>query len=80
MFVTLKLFGTLRRFSQPGTPGLWQGEVPEGCTIRDLITLLGSMEAEIAAVAVNGEVRPLDSLVPDGAMLMMVTHVNGGMR
>lgn len=80
MFVTLKLFGTLRRFSQPGTLGLWQGQVPESSTVRDLITLLGSMEEEIAAVAVNGEVRPLDSLVPDGAILMLVTHVNGGMR
>jgi sulfur carrier protein ThiS len=78
MRVTVKLFGTLRRLSRPETPGLWQGDIPEGTTILELVALLGTVEAEVAAAALNGEPAPLDQTIPPDAVLMLVTPVNGG--
>ncbi len=78
MFVTVKLFGTVRRLSQPETPGLWQGDIPEGSTVQDLINLLGAPEGEVAAAAVNGETVPFDTPIPDRATVLLVTNVNGG--
>jgi sulfur carrier protein ThiS len=78
MFVTVKLFGTLRRLSQKETPGYWRGEIPERSRIVDLITLLGTVEAEVAAAAINGEPYPLEAEIPDGAVVILVTPVNGG--
>ncbi len=78
MHIKLKLFGTLRRFSDPGTPGLWQGDVPSGTRVEDLIIRLGTRTAEVAAAAINGEVIPLESEIPDGATVTLVTPVGGG--
>ncbi len=76
--VTVKLFGTLRRLSQAETPGLWQGSIPDGTCISDLITMLGTKEAEVAAASLNGVVVPLDTGIPDEATIMLVTPVGGG--
>ena len=78
MHITVKLFGTLRRLSQPETPGLWQGELSDGTTLRELVLLLGTQVEEVAAAAVNGTVLPLESTIPDGAVVMLVTPVSGG--
>jgi NADH-quinone oxidoreductase subunit F len=40
----VRLFGSLRRLSQPQTRGLWQGEVPLGTTYRELIEMAGGMQ------------------------------------
>lgn len=76
--VTVKLYGTLRRLSQPETPGLWQGNIPDGTRISDLITLLGTKEAEVAAASLNGSVVPFDFIIPGEATIMLVTPVGGG--
>lgn len=78
MFVTVKLYGTLRRFSQKGTPGIWKGEIPAGCTLLNLAALLGAPEEELAAAAINGETLPLDTVIQENSTVMLVTHVNGG--
>jgi sulfur carrier protein ThiS len=78
MFVTVKLYGTLRRLSLPETPGLWKGEVPAGINVRELINFLGTREGEVANAAINGEVCPLDTLVPENAVVILVTPVGGG--
>lgn len=78
MNVTVKLYGTLRRFSQKGTPGLWIGVIPRNSRINDLIDLLGTKPAEVAAASINGNVRPLDTEIPDGAEIILVTFVGGG--
>ncbi|MCL4559171.1 MAG: MoaD/ThiS family protein [Chloroflexi bacterium] len=78
MLVTVKLYGTLRRFSQPGTPGMWQGNVAGGSTLQDLITLLGAPEGEVSVAAINGETVPFETPLPDGATVLLVTNVNGG--
>ena len=76
--ITVKLYGTLRRLSQKETPGFWIGTVPEGTRVIDLIELLGTREAEVATAAVNGTAVPLETLIPDGAVVTLVTPVNGG--
>lgn len=78
MKIRVKLFGTLRRLANPETEGLWQGEIPEGISIEELIVLLGTKPQEVAAAAVNGSVCPFDSVIPDGAEIILVTPFGGG--
>ena len=76
--VTVKLFGTLRRLSSQGTPGIWQGEIPEKSRISDLITLLGTKDAEVAAAMMDNEPCDLDTVIGDGAVVVLVTPFGGG--
>ena len=78
MYISVKLFGTLRRLSGKDTPGLWQGEIPPGTTLLALIGLLGTREAEVAAAAIDGAVVPLETEIPAGATVTLVTPVGGG--
>ncbi|NLX11325.1 MAG: MoaD/ThiS family protein [Chloroflexi bacterium] len=79
MFVRVKLYGTLRRLSQSGTPGLWQGEISPGTRILDLITLIGSSAREVSAASVDGAVLPLETVIPDGTQeIILVTPMGGG--
>ena len=78
MLIEVKLYGTLRRLSNKETPGLWQGEVPAGIRIYDLIRILGTKEAEVAAAAMNGEPCELDVVIPAGAVITLVTPFGGG--
>jgi sulfur carrier protein ThiS len=78
MRVQVKLFGTLRRLSRPGTPGLWTGDIPERSTIRDLLAILGTSDKELAAASINGELVDLDAPILRDAQVTMVTPVGGG--
>ena len=78
MQVTVKLYGTLRRLSLKETPGVWQGEIPAGASILELLSILGTVEAEVAAAAINKEPAPLTAIIPEAAVVTLVTPVNGG--
>lgn len=78
MRVTVRLYGSLRRLSQPGTRGLWQGEVPAGTSIEALIRLLGTQPGEVYVASINGELRPFSDEVPDGATVVLAPPVGGG--
>ncbi len=79
MQVRVKLYGTLRRFSQPGTPGVWQGEIPPGTRIIDLITLIGSSDREVSAASLDGTAQPFETVIPDGVTdIKLVTPIGGG--
>lgn len=78
MRITVKLFGTLRRLSNPDTPGLWTGEILEGSTILDLLHLLGTSERELAAASINQKVVELNAVIPQDAEIVLVTPVGGG--
>ncbi|HEX9013091.1 MAG TPA: MoaD/ThiS family protein [Anaerolineaceae bacterium] len=78
--ITVKLFGTLRRLSLKDTPGFWKGEIPAGTRIDGLIKLLGTREEEVAAAAINGVVVGIETEIPDGAVVTLVTPVGGGAR
>lgn len=78
MHVTVKLYGTLRRLSSKGTPGIWQGEIAERTRVSDLINILGTKEAEVAAAMINGEPCQLDTEIPSDAVVILVTPFGGG--
>jgi sulfur carrier protein ThiS len=78
MLVTAKLFGTLRRFSNPETPGIWTGEIPEGSTIEDLLLQLGTSDRELAAASINNKNVEINAVIPGDAVIVLVTPVGGG--
>ena len=79
MLVRVKLYGTVRRFSQPGTPGLWQGEIPPGTRLLDLIYLIGSTEREVSAASLDGQVLPFETVIPETVTrIILVTPMGGG--
>jgi len=78
VIIRVKLYGTTRRLLQPETPGRWQGEVPPGTTIADLIQFLGSTTAELSNAMMNGQICSFDSEIEDGAEILFVTPVGGG--
>ncbi len=78
MFVKVKLFGTLRRLSQQGTPGYWIGEVPEHTTISDMLTILGTSEKETVRAAINNIVCPFDTEIVENDEITLVTNMGGG--
>ena len=58
MIVHLRLYGTLRRFSLPETPGRWSGEVPEGAMIEVVLQQLDIPPAEVAGASVGDQFGP----------------------
>jgi len=75
----VKLYGTLRRFSEPGAPGLWTGDVPTGARLEDLIRLIGATTAEVAGASIDGELYPFDAEIPPGTEeITLVTPMGGG--
>lgn len=78
MKVEVKLYGTLRRFSQSGTPGRWVGELPKGSSITDLIAHFGTQKAEVAVAAINDQVVDFSATIPPNSTIILVTNVNGG--
>jgi len=78
MRITVKLFGTLRRFSTPQTPGFWTGEVPDESTVYDLIKLIGADANEVAAASINGIVKKLDTTIDREDEILLVTTMGAG--
>lgn len=78
MKVTVKLFGTLRRLSQPGTPGLWVGEIKQATTIKELLQNLGAGKYEANAAAINGVGCSLDTIITEESEITVVTPMGGG--
>ena len=76
--IQVRLFGTVRRFSMPETPGLWQGTVNRGSTIRDVLRIMGIEEREVSSATLNGVLCPFDEKVADGATVVLVTPMGGG--
>lgn len=78
MHVTVKLFGTLRRLSQEGSPGYWVGEIPEDTRIIDLIAILGTSNKEVSHAAINKKVCPFETEIRDMDEVTLVTNMGGG--
>jgi molybdopterin converting factor small subunit len=76
--VTVRLFGTVRRFSQAGTPGTWRGQVPRGISVRGLIELVGSSDREVAGATVDEEFVGFDHKIMQDAEVKLVTPIGGG--
>jgi sulfur carrier protein ThiS len=78
MHIRVKLFGTLRRLSNPETPGMWEGEIPEGTTVLELLHQLGAGQYECNAAAINGVSVDLSAEIPPDIEIMVVTPMGGG--
>ncbi|MDW7670513.1 MAG: MoaD/ThiS family protein [Bacillota bacterium] len=78
MRITVKLFGTLRRFSTPQSPGFWTGELPDESTVHDLIKSIGAEVDEVAAASINGTVRRLDTKIDGNDEILLVTTMGAG--
>ncbi len=78
MIVTVRLYGSLRRFSSPENSGCWQGCFPESTRVRDVLARLGAEEREVAVVSCSGVRCGLDCLVKPGAELVVVPYIGGG--
>ena len=78
MIVRLRLYGTLRRFSSPETPGLWTGDVSPESTIADVLAVIGIDPRELAGASSRGQLQPLDAKVPEDADVVLVTPIGGG--
>lgn len=80
MHIRVKLFGTLRRLSKPDTPGIWEGEIPDGTTIQEMLSNLGAGKYEANAAALNGEPCSMDEIIPANAEITVVTPMGGGCK
>jgi|GEM_PF-2323499 len=78
MQITVKLFGTLRRLSQPETPGYWIGEIPDHTRIIDLVEILETSTKEVSHAAINKKVCPLDTEILEHDEVTLVTNMGGG--
>ena len=75
----VKLYGTLRRFSDPETPGVWTGDVPPGTRVEDLFRLIGTTRGEVAGASIDGALIPFDAEIPpDTEELVLVTPMGAG--
>lgn len=78
MIITVKLYGTHRRFSNTEIKGIWKGELQNGSTILDIIETIGAKLNEVAAATINGKKMPFDYSVNEDTEIILVTHMGGG--
>lgn len=82
MEITVKLFATLTRYSPgaveapAGTP--FMISLPEGSTIADLVTHLGSPEREVKVAFVDGRARAAMFRLMHGAEVGIFPPIGGG--
>jgi sulfur carrier protein ThiS len=76
--VTVTLFADLRRFLPPGVDGPHRRTVPAGSTVRDLVAAIGIPADYELTVGLDGELASPDSLLRDGADVMLLSPMEGG--
>jgi len=78
MDVRVRLFGTLRRFSSPGVPGVWVGQLAAHSTLDDLVKVIGATDREVLTATINGSISPMKAVLHDGDEVVLVTPMGGG--
>ena len=79
MKVKVKLYGTLSSHIPEYKPS--QGievEIPDGATVKDLLTYLKILETRGAAVIANGRVQKADDELQDGSSFDVFQSIQGG--
>ncbi|HUU96010.1 MAG TPA: MoaD/ThiS family protein [Phycisphaerae bacterium] len=79
MNVKVKLYGTLsQRFPgyQP-SQGI-EVEIPDGTTVKDLLTLLEISESQRAVVIVEGRILKVDDEIRRGVPVSVLQAIHGG--
>ena len=78
MKVTVKLLGTLRKFSHPDTPGRTTVDLPGGSTVNELVARIIKGRATVVACAINGRTRKLDTVISEGDEVILLSKLGGG--
>jgi sulfur carrier protein ThiS len=77
--VTVTFFADLRRFLPRGADGPRRYTLAEGATVADLLAAVGiAPDAEVTA-AVDGELAARDATLCDGADVMLLSPMEGGL-
>jgi sulfur carrier protein ThiS len=77
--VSVTLFASLRR-RRPDVPdGPQRIELPAGATLGDLLAALGLGATTDVSAAVNGDLATHDARLPDGADVILMTPMEGGL-
>ena len=76
--VRVTFFADLRRFLPRGFDGPQPYTVAAGATAANLLTAIGMEEAAEVTIAVDGELAGRDTLLHDGADVMLLNPMEGG--
>jgi len=76
--VTVTFFADLRRFIPRGKDGPQPYTIQEGAGVADLLAAIGIEQDAEVTVAVDGELASRDTLLRDGAEVMLLNPMEGG--
>jgi sulfur carrier protein ThiS len=76
--ITVAFFADLRRFLPRGADGPQRYTVPEGATVADLLAAIGVEPGAEVIIAVDGDQAGRDTLLRDGAEVMLLNPMEGG--
>ena len=78
MRITIKLFAVLRGYFKQEKDGAGTLDVPEGATVKEVLTCLGLPEKTPKIVQINGEQKSLDDPLAEGDILSVFPPMAGG--
>jgi sulfur carrier protein ThiS len=76
--ITVAFFADLRRFLPRGADGPQRYTMPEGATVADLLAVIGVEAGAEVIIAVDGELAARETLLRDGAEVMLLNPMEGG--
>jgi len=76
--VTVTFFADLRRFLPPGADGPQRYALGPGACLADLLTVIGIDAGSDVTTAVDGELAAKDTVLRDGAEVMLLSPMEGG--
>jgi len=77
--VTVTLFADLRRFLPPGVDGPHRRTIPAGSTVLDLLAAIGIPADADLTVGLDGELADREAPLRDGADVMLLSPMEGGL-
>ena len=78
MTVKVTFFADLRRYLPKGADGPQQYGLAAGATVADLLASIGVDASYDVTVAVDGELGDRDTVLHDGADVMLLSPMEGG--
>ena len=78
--VMVTFFADLRRFLPRGADGPQRFTVPKGASVDDLLAVIGVAPDAELTVAVDGEQADREALLHEGAEIMLLSPMEGGLR
>lgn len=78
MVLEVRLYATLRRYTPSSPNGVIAVEMPDGCTVLDLVRKIKIDPAEIHLIMINGIGCEFDKIVSEGDRIGLFPPVGGG--